>query len=348
MVKRSADEVSEEKKTVVKDHHRHVSRGFVFKVFVLSAVFLLFAGVWFRPDSFYNLAEKVKNMFVSEEQKKPEVDFFQVQKELNDVKISLLNLNASLQRLREKAVNREDLKLLEDRIVAAETKNDEILNAKADSSVVMGLISRLDKQEHRLDEQVKLSDRGALILTAVMFVKDSAERGNSFVYEAEILKQMAEGEDALNAPVTVIENCAGQIIPSSSSLKEAFEQIYVKISKAEKNRKLQEKNWKEVLRQKFDEYVRFSYANEPASLEIKEKDVLQAVYEAVRENRIEQALNILKKPEGALLFNLYPALKEWSSRAELHVRFYAAVSDISSQALVLMKVNYLKQTAAGE
>lgn len=67
-----------------------------------------------------------------------------------------------------------------------------MIDSKADVATVLGIITRLDKIEERLDTLAKISDDGALVLTATMMVKESSENGTNFAYEAEILQQLAK------------------------------------------------------------------------------------------------------------------------------------------------------------
>lgn len=112
----------------------------------------------------------------------------------------LSNLNAQLQNLQyqfNELANRQDqgipteFQQLSERMDAVEKTNLNVIDSKADVATVLGLLTRVDKLEDKLDKMAKVTDEGALILTAVMLVKDGAERGGSFEYEIEVLQQIA-------------------------------------------------------------------------------------------------------------------------------------------------------------
>lgn len=312
-------------------------RVIVWTVFLVSLLWL-----WLKPEVVYRFTENVKQVFQTDENfDKTNPSISQLQKEINELKISFLNLGANQNRLAAKIPNEGIIQNLD-------SNYNKLVNEKADASVVMGLITRLDKIEQRVDKLAKISDQGALILTSVMFIKDSAEKGQSFAYEAELLKMLSEGNESIVLPVQTILSFSDKNLFSTVSLQQQFEDIFKTIVKSEKNKNLKEKSWKEIFNQKLNEYVQVRRTDvDDKNSENSERNVLENIHSAVYQGNLSMAVDILSQPKNQYLLQ-YSDLNQWLLRAKDNVAFYKAISDISHQALVLMKLNYVKQDVVTE
>ncbi len=159
-----------------------------------------------------------------------------------------------------------DLSRFEDKLEAIEKQNLNVIDSKADVATVLGIITRLDKIEERLDTLAKISDDGALVLTAVMMVKESSENGTNFVYEAEILQQLAKNDKDIQKRCG--NNCAcaaREGVKPLSYLNREFGNIYSRLAKVKTQQDMEGKSWKEVLNIKFNEVVKVKRVNDVAA-----------------------------------------------------------------------------------
>lgn len=74
---------------------------------------------------------------------------------------------------------------------------------------------------------------------------------------------------------------------------------------------------------------------------------MENIHSAVYQGNLSMAVDILSQPKNQYLLQ-YSDLNQWLLRAKDNVAFYKAISDISHQALVLMKLNYVKQDVVTE
>lgn len=317
----------------------------VIRIFMWGIFLLLLLGIWLNPEGAYRFA----GMFQQEGTSQSEVSSYeenpsirQLQKQMQEVKAGVIRLGAEMSKAeRNNSADERNVKFFEDKLSELEAKNFEALQAKADASVVLGLVERLDRIEQRLEKVAKISDRGALLLTSVMLIKDSAERGNSFEYEAEVLRQLAEGD-------TVIESAAGEIladartgISSKDELTAEFEKIYGQILRVEQDRENDGKDWKGILNKKLNEYVRVKRIDKDKE-DTQEDSVLEQAKTAVDAGYLDKAAVILGGAGSEPLLADYSELAAWRDGVLRRNRFYDAVTKISTQALAVMKLNYVQ------
>ena len=95
----------------------------------------------------------------------------------------------------------------------------------------MGLVTRLDKAEENLDKLAKVTDQGALVLSATMLIKEAADNGQRFEYETEILQLLAKGDVKLNEPIAIIAKYAKDGIQTKSLRKLGKIELIVSLMK---------------------------------------------------------------------------------------------------------------------
>ena len=231
-----------------------------------------------------------------------------------------------------------DLAQLKDRLAVIEKQNLNVINSKADVALVLGLLVRLDKAEAQIDKLTKISDDGALILSATMMVKNASENGQPFAYEAEVLDILAKGDAQISQEVAEIVKYAPQGIKSKAALIAEFDSLYeeaVAQQKAEFT-----KTWKDRLNSKLNEIIKVKKTKKQAP-EFEEDKLLEKAKRLVDEGKFEKALALLteigqKEAKTAALLN------GWLAEAQARIDFDEAVSRISAHSLALMKVNYIK------
>ena len=312
---------------------------------VVWAVFLgVIYGLWRNPQIVRNMAAYVS----AQTSDKAETEENTARENQFDRQLSMLQsqinyMQAQLNSLPVGENEAVDLSRFEDKLEAIEKQNLNVIDSKADVATVLGIITRLDKIEERLDTLAKISDDGALVLTAVMMVKESSENGTNFVYEAEILQQLAKNDKDIQSDVETIARAAREGVKPLSYLNREFGNIYSRLAKVKTQQDMEGKSWKEVLNIKFNEVVKVKRVNDVAAPqnEAHEKDCLQRIRELVGNGDLRLALDSLHQMDNPVLTG-DAALQKWMAEAQAKVNFNQAIANISAHSLALMKINTLK------
>lgn len=231
--------------------------------------------------------------------------------------------------IREVRLDTEAIENLTAKYEKIEAQNLNTINSKADTATVLGIVTRMDYLEEKVNKIANVSDQGALILTAVMLIKDRVETGNEFVYEAEILNQLAQDADAkIKENVETIVNLSTEGIATTSELIKDFEKIYNKQNITEDTGL----SWKERIIAKFNQLVQIKKTNQA----LVEADLkINDARDYVLAGKISKAINIIE--QNNLDFD-----KNWLLEAKSKTSFDKAVSKISAYSLAVMKVNSLR------
>lgn len=308
-------------------------RGIVYLVILGLAGY----GLWQNPQLVDKARDFLENSVAEKPVSQPQSPVSLPQNdELQQIREEIFALRSQLSQLQNKPV---DTSALDEKFANLEQTNLGIMNSKADASVVLGLISRLDKLEQNLDLISKVTDSSALSLTALMMVKDCADRGDNFAYEAAVLQQLTDGNSNVKEPVDVIVRVSQDGLKSNAYLMKSFDKIYQNISKI--NREQYEKDWKDRVNNKINEFIKIRKIDENSE-EYKTEQSLERVKELVDAGNIKQALlNLQNINNKALLDN--EELKNWMKDAAAKTDFSEAVARISVYYISAMKVNFLKK-----
>lgn len=317
------NKTSQEASLTVKPTH-HVFARFVFVAALIGVGY----GVWNNPQIIDDIKARM-NAFYNEKED------YSLQAEQLKRQISLLE--SRLERL-SSIDHRADYNEMKSRVDAIEKINLNVIDSKADVSTVLGLINRMDKVEQKVDAVAEVTDESALILTATMLVKDAAERGGSFEYEAEVLQEIAKSEHRIKEPLSVIVRLSTTGIVSEAKLQEGFNLIIRNEVKEQKKSK--EKTWKDRLNSKFGEFVQIKNSGETAE-ESESLKTLKQIGKYVNAGDISKAVEQLTDKNLALADR--EDVKNWLQQAQSKVAFNQAVSKISSTSLALMKVNFIRK-----
>lgn len=235
-------------------------------------------------------------------------------------------------------IDDESLAEMKDRLNAIEKQNLNVIDSKADVALVLGLLTRMDKAEAQMGKLAKISDDGALILSATMMIKEAAAKGEPFAYEAEVLDLLARGDEKISQPVAEIVKYAPQGIKSKKTLTDGFNKIYTELLEQQKEEFA--KTWKDRLISKLNEIIKVKRVKEEAP-EFEEDKVLEKAKKLVDAGKIAKAVSLLDEAQHKDAA-ADAALSGWMSEARARIEFDRAVSRISTHSLALMKVNYLK------
>lgn len=315
------------------------------KLFVWTFVIVIAAIIITQPQAVkkaYVYLEALHAEEISEPQQQPDALGI-LNQQVSDLQNQLAKLQEKLENQTPATANvmidDADLADMKERIAAIEKQNLNVINSKADVAVVLGLLTRLDNAESKMNKLAKISDDGALILSATMMVKDAVDTGRPYPYEAEVLELLAQNDEKIKEPVAVIVKFANDGIVSKVLLKKEFDGIYARLLEQQKAEFA--KTWKDRLNSKLNEIIKVKRVNQEAP-EFKQDKTLEEVKNLVEAGDMAKAVAILSNPENKNL-SADTALKEWVSRAAARVDFEKAVSQIAVHSLALMKVNYIKQ-----
>ena len=286
------------------------------------------------------LAESAARYSENLPEKQPiQTDIQDLQNQIAMLRTELFNLKSTLPAEGE-PVDVQKLNELYDKFDAIEKTNMNIINSKADASAVLGMMERLDEAESKLKLISRATDENALILTAAMMVKEVSGRGGNFVYEAEVLQQLAQGNPRLAEPLAVIAKTAPSGIVTNARLINEFESIYGAILKKQKDAAAQ--TWKDRILSKLSDFVKVRKVNEAEEAEMQILQNLKNIRDLVREENFVQAAEELRLPENEALLE-DAGLRKWQEKALAKVDFEQAVSRISTYSLAAMKVNAIKK-----
>ena len=230
-----------------------------------------------------------------------------------------------------------DISVFEDKVESLKKMNMNVIDSKADAAIVLGMLTRVDKLENRLDKLAKISDDGALILSAAMLVKQAAEEGGSFIYEAEILNQLTPAESSINKDVSVVSEYARNGVISKNILQRRFLEVYGSFQQKED---LVQKNWKERLNDKINEYVKISKTGSRSQV-VEKKNELDDIADVIAEGQVKKAVKLIESSENDDI-KQNQNLQAWLVDAKNLLSFNQAIRNIAAYSLAEMKVKNLK------
>ena len=301
-------------------------------------------GLWLNPQIITNMVKFISMQTATEEsQEENTVREDEFYRRMNVLQNQINQLQNQISSLPEGSSATVDLSRFDSKLEAIEKQNLNVIDSKADVATVLGIITRLDKIEERLDTLAKISDDGALVLTATMIVKESSENGTNFAYEAEILQQLAKNDTAIQGDVETISRYAREGVKSQNSLINEFKKIYRRLAKVQTKQDLEGKNWKEVLNIKFNEVVKVKRVNDVLSPqnEAENENNFKKINEEVKNGNLQQALDGLHQLDSSFIVN-DPAMQKWMAEVQARINFNQAIANISAHSLALMKVNSIK------
>ena len=309
-----------------------VKRGSFKKALIkLLVLFILAAaayGAWKNPA----LIDKAKGLFSSQ----PKVDVYQQQIDALTMQIQSLQQQLAVTKAQ---IKEPDLSAFDERIKGIEKMNLNVIDSKADVATVLGVVTRMDKAEQKLDKLTAVTDDSALVLTGVLLVKDSAERGGNFEYEVEVLSNIAANNPQMAKEVQKLVSFAKDGISSELELVKEFDVIYADL--LDKQKTVFDKTWKERLNTKLSEIVQIKKTNEKAPEFSADKN-FENIKQYVDAGELFKAASLLMLPENQEWMQ-NEALQQWVKKVQAREEFYDLVEDLSASSLAALKVNFLKK-----
>jgi len=300
----------------------------------LAVVGALGYGAWYYRTDIKNQLDEIMRA------KPDEV----MSEQVNYLQQQLADLQNKLQEV-EYVAHNPDFSSMQKRIDDIQQISVNTIKSKADVDALLGLVVRMDKTEEKLRELAKVSDEGALILTAAMLVKEAGERGGKFVYEAEVLSEVVKGNVKVKDEVARIEEIAAQGVPSVGELQKEFVEAYLNKYPEPVEEVDTASNWKERVYNQLHKIIKIKKSDEnieDVKTEPSEEDrAWNIVRDFVLSGEIIRAVGIAEKPlNHELLEN--ERFKAWLQNAKVYKDFYENVSRITANGLAVMKVKFLQ------
>ena len=313
---------------------------FIVALLIVAAVSVLGYKAYEDPKLVQQLRDLFNHQAEQEDIYQPQIDKLSQQ---------ITALQGALSSVSYKAEN-PDLSAINQRIDDIQQISVNTIKSKANLETVLGIIGRMDAAEGRLNDLSKVTDDGALILTAAMLVREAGQRGDTFVYEAEVLSELAAGHHKIAKEVERLNEIAAKGVPSVAELQKEFAEVYMKHypdSVAQEEEEIEATNWKERISNQLHKVVRIKKTTEteihPKEVVLSEEDrSWSVVKDFVLSGDISRAVGILEKPLNQKLLE-NEELAHWLDQARLFRDFYADVSRISANGLAVMKVKFLKK-----
>lgn len=308
----------------------------VLSIVVVAAVAVLGYKLWENPL----LLQEAKEMLFSPAQKE---DVYQPQ--IDQLQQQLLSLQAQLAEVAAKA-EKPDFSAIDKRVDDIQQISVNTIKSKADVETVLGLIGRMDNAEGRINDLAKVTDDSALVLTAAMLVKDAGQRGGTFVYEAEVLSELAAGHHKIAQEVARLNEIAALGVPTVEELQKEFAAVYVaRYPEASAVEELPADNWKDRIYSQLHKVVQIKKPGD-ASVTVEPKfseedRAWSVIRDFVLAGEISKAVAIAKKPLNADVLE-DKQLADWLKHAEVYTDFNDSVSRISANALAVMKIKFLR------
>jgi hypothetical protein len=221
-------------------------------------------------------------------------------------------------------------------------QNSYFLNIKADSSVVLGIVERLDLLEKRALKLSMISNDGALILSSVMMIKEAASIGQPFEYEAEILNHLSQDQISIQDEVKSIFSISGESLPSDIAIVNSFNDAYKKL--LNKLKPSDDSPWQDKLSYKMKGYINIKLIKDGEEPEYNIVAALKTIQNYVESHDFVATTEELAKPENKPILDDQD-ISKWVAKAKNKLKFYRDISKIAAYSLSLMKAESVKNKA---
>ncbi len=210
--------------------------------------------------------------------------------------------------------------------------NSGVLDGKASSAAVLSLEARVESLEARMAEVSKFSSQGALILSAALMVKETADEGRPFVYEAEVLRLLSKDTNLENEALEMSKYAEKGLL-TPQKLVALFHEIDTKEKAPKPETENKDKSWREKITEKLGALVTIEYDSTPKAAPEDDE-----VYKLVNGGHFtEAALKMKNSPKYQAA-----AYQPWLQAVENRNNFLEALQKIKSLALAEMKAESIK------
>ncbi len=184
-----------------------------------------------------------------------------------------------------------------------------------------------------------------LLASGAIIVRDMAEQGVAFAYEAEVLQILAQGNDLAAKNVAIVRSYANTGVIGKQKLIRNFDKIFTDLNTAElKAEAAKSEPTAETKTEWYHKVMNWLKQQVTAKKRTKkpvftpQKD---EVLELVNDGRIKDALDALKLSEKYAKVNSEP-LSQWVSQAERYLEFDNAINAIIMNALANIRLKEME------
>ena len=173
-----------------------------------------------------------------------------------------------------------------------------------------------------------------------MLIRDNVYRGISCEKEAEVLKVLSENINNTDEDINFIVTHCNMNFVSANTIADKFNNIYKNIEK--KYQPKEETDWKQRLISKINEYIKInSVEEETVEEKYNELAVLTEIKKLVDNGDLSAAASEIIKEENAELVK-NEEINSWYQQTKKQLEFYKSLSNVISNALLVMKVEDAK------
>ncbi len=182
-----------------------------------------------------------------------------------------------------------------------------------------------------------------LLASGAMIVRDLAEQGNKFEYEAEVLQILAQGNPQAEKYVDIMQKYAASGVKGKNQLIKSFNKIFADLNEAEvktQDVKTQAEpiDWKD----KAIAWLKKIFVSKKGNKRpvFKEKD--DEVYTLVNEGNLGEALNALKISEKYSRMASEP-LAQWQKQVEDYLEFEHAATGVVMNSIANLHLKEMER-----
>ncbi|MBR1841416.1 MAG: hypothetical protein IJ778_04725 [Alphaproteobacteria bacterium] len=219
--------------------------------------------------------------------------------------------------------------------VAADLQN---LSAQEKENAEIGLSTATKVSEAKLPQEMLLAN-GAIM------VRDLAEKGLPFTYEAEVLQILAQGNLPAEEYVKTVQKYAASGVRGKSNLIAAFNRFYASLNSPKCATLKEEKVSQEPEPQTWDEklwvWIKkliIRKKKKPLPVFLPENDV---VYETVNDGKLAEALASIRTDAKYTEISS-PFLEQWQAQVQSYLDFEKAISGLIMNSLAHIRLKEME------
>ncbi|MBR3677016.1 MAG: hypothetical protein IKN71_07780 [Alphaproteobacteria bacterium] len=184
-----------------------------------------------------------------------------------------------------------------------------------------------------------------LLASGAIIIRDLAEQGVPFAYEAEVLQILARGNELAENYARTIRSFSNSGISGKNQLIRDFRKIFADLNNTElKNQPVEEKladdaKWTDKAIYWLKRAFVAQKTPERPQFTVQDDEVLNLV----NEGRLNDALNALKTSEKYAKINSLP-LNEWRAQTEKYLEFNSAISGLIMNALANIRLKEMEHS----
>ena len=236
----------------------------------------------------------------------------------------------SLDTLSEKYID-EKLAEFEKNLIKGEPKNQEELVLQNNTR-----ISALEKTVEAIKDNEKNIPQEILLGAGALSIRNMADNGENFAYEAEVLQILACGNQIAEEYIAKIRQFSSQPLQTKSSLIKNFKRIYADLSGTEINSSDNDKSsedvtevetWKNAFFARIKNLITFKHKKS-----VKFEPLPDEVYDLVESGNLFLALQRMQTDKKYAVLN-YSALEAWKHDVQNYLEFNSAVEGLLMNTL---------------